>query len=221
MKTKPYYAIFTLCISFLVTFAVQAVEISVKLTDIDKKPVADLVVYLVPLEEQNLENLTPTSLMINQTDKKFNPYISVILKGMPVIFNNEDDITHQVYSTSTSNRFSFRIKSERTKSIEPLKNTGKILMGCNIHDWMSGYLLVLNTPLYTKTDHQGVAKFDVKQTGRYTLSVWHPQLLAENQTISQNINIQSSDIYNISLSNKLADIPNQENPESFDFLDDY
>ena len=31
----------------------------------------------------------------------------------------------------------------------------EIAMGCNIHDWMSGYLLIVDTPFFTKSDKNG------------------------------------------------------------------
>ena len=32
---------------------------------------------------------------------------------------------------------------------------GLVTLGCNIHDWMLGFILVLDTPWFAQTDKQG------------------------------------------------------------------
>lgn len=220
MSVSRIIAILIIIIIQLLSRANSASEITIIVSDSDNKPVADIIVYMLPLDQQILKSST-SELVVYQSKKKFSPYISVLSKGMALSFINKDNITHQIYSTSSKNRFSFRIYSNTQKSIDPLLNTGKILMGCNIHDWMSGYLLVVDTPLYSKTDKYGLAVIDVTETGRYQLSVWHPQMMVDKQTISRTIDIKDSSSFQVQLAGKLADIPNQENPESFEFLNDY
>jgi hypothetical protein len=221
MKTSKSHALFISILIVLLSPVLHATEVTVKVVDPENRPIVDMIVYLMPLEEQSVDEYKVPPLVINQAERKFKPYLSVVQKGLALTFNNEDDITHQIYSASASNRFSLRVKSGDKKSIEPLKNTGKILMGCNIHDWMGGYLLVLDTPLYTKTNEAGIAKIQVSEDGEYQLSVWHPQLMEEDQTHTRKININNSNNFDIKLSNSLADIPTQESPESSDFVDDY
>lgn len=219
MKTIQYSLIFVAC--FVFNYPLNAKEITVKVVDIENMPLANMVVYILPLEAQSFEKYSREPLVISQADQKFKPYISVIQKGLPVSFENEDDITHQIYSSSASNRFSFRIQSGKQQSIEPLMNTGKILMACNIHDWMGGYLLVLDTPLYAKTSEAGVANIDVPENGKYQISVWHPQLMQENQTITKIVNVNDNSDFKVKLSKKMAEIPSQENPVNSDFIEDY
>lgn len=53
---------------------------------------------------------------------------------------------------------------------------GIVALGCNIHDWMLGYIVVSDTARVAKTDDSGVASIDVS-TLPATLRVWHPKLL--------------------------------------------
>ena len=32
---------------------------------------------------------------------------------------------------------------------------GVVTLGCNIHDWMSAYIVVINSPYFATTDEQG------------------------------------------------------------------
>lgn len=210
----------TTCLLLGTTSLVTA-GITVKVVDINNEPVEDMVVYLLPLEQQNMKKLNIAPLIIQQLDKKFTPYISVIKKGLPLTFVNDDEITHQIYSASAKNRFSFRIKSGAEKKIRSLSVTGKVLMGCNIHDWMSGYLMVLDTPWYTKTNFNGESVLSVTGKGAYQLVVWHPQLGEKDQKVSQQITLSKDKHYLIKLTKKMNNIPSQENPGKFDFLEIY
>ena len=53
---------------------------------------------------------------------------------------------------------------------------GVVALGCNIHDWMVAYLLVVATPYYAKSDSDGRANLSGVPAGRYRLEVWHPRL---------------------------------------------
>src|SRR5260221_397006 len=52
---------------------------------------------------------------------------------------------------------------------------GVVPIGCNIHDWMVAYIVVLPTPFFAKTDATGAAPLPPLPSGRYRLEVWHPR----------------------------------------------
>jgi hypothetical protein len=49
------------------------------------------------------------------------------------------------------------------------------VLGCNIHDHMVAWVVVLETPHHGRSDAQGRARLDAP-AGSYTLRVWHPDL---------------------------------------------
>jgi len=53
---------------------------------------------------------------------------------------------------------------------------GIVALGCNIHDWMIAYIVILPTPWFAKTDTGGGAVVGGLPAGRYRLEVWHPRL---------------------------------------------
>ncbi len=65
-----------------------------------------------------------------------------------------------------------------------LDKTGVITLGCNIHDWMVGYVVVVDTPLAVKTDAKGSALFATIANGDYELRVWHAQQRAAEYATS-------------------------------------
>ena len=48
---------------------------------------------------------------------------------------------------------------------------GVVTLGCNIHDWMLGYIVVLDTPYVAQSGTSGDARL-LAPPGRYTLQVW-------------------------------------------------
>lgn len=203
--------------TLLLSNASVATEITIEILNINNEPAADLVTYILPLDNQELKLSKTVPLVVSQSKKKFIPYILVAEKDDNVTFINKDNITHHIYSASSENRFSFKIKSGAQKTIHHFSTLGKVLMGCNIHDWMSGYLLIVDTPLYSKTDFQGKSTINVPVPGRYKLIIWHPQLMEKNQQISHELLISKDKHFQVKLSQEMAAIPLQENPDQFDF----
>jgi hypothetical protein len=53
---------------------------------------------------------------------------------------------------------------------------GEVTLGCNIHDDMVGYILVVDTPYFAITDGNGAAALAGLAPGRYRVHVWTPRL---------------------------------------------
>jgi hypothetical protein len=54
--------------------------------------------------------------------------------------------------------------------------SGIVVLGCNIHDHMLAYILVVDTPAFAKTDDRGVATLDAQVVGDMTVSIWSPRI---------------------------------------------
>ena len=186
----------------------------------DTEVLADMVVYLEPLSDQTLPNSANT-VIINQHHKAFAPYISVSQTQQAVRFTNQDDITHHIYSVATKNKFSFKIRAGQSNNDMAFNHANEIAMGCNIHDWMSGYLLVVDTPYFAKTDALGKAIFNNVIQGKYLVVVWHPQLKTNNNRLVVEKDIYDNTRFSVSLKAKLESLPKQDSDDDFDFLSDY
>lgn len=211
------------CGVFSTTSSAEQLQISVQAPD--GSAVEDLVVYAEPLQSGLVSDRETPPLQINQKNKTFAPYVSVIQRNSAVNFVNQDDITHHIYSVSGNNRFSFKIAAGETGQI--IAGAGNsagaeaVAMGCNIHDWMSGYLLVLDTPYYAKTDSQGRVALDIEQPGDYRVNVWHPQIQTPDHRMKMDVSLAGEVAFNMQLNQPLAPIPEQAGEEEFEFLEQY
>jgi hypothetical protein len=103
----------------------------------------------------------------------------VITAGMEVMFPNSDSVSHHVYSFSASKRFELPLYKGSVYPPERFDEPGLVVIGCNIHDDMLGYILVLETPFFARTDGDGLAAMRELPEGRYTVRVWTPRSPAD------------------------------------------
>jgi hypothetical protein len=50
------------------------------------------------------------------------------------------------------------------------------VLGCNIHDSMQAWVLILQTPWFARAGADGVARLKDVPAGSYQLRAWHPAL---------------------------------------------
>jgi plastocyanin len=158
-------------------------EIMVIVKDLKGQPVADAVVSLVPLDTAAPPAAAPPAepVIIAQRGEEFDPYVTVVSVGARVNFPNHDSIRHQVYSLSKTKPFEIPLYGPGTEQTVLFDRPGVIALGCNIHDWMSAYLVVVDTPHHLKTPADGLARLAALPAGRYRLDVWHPRLAGESR----------------------------------------
>ncbi|WP_434456155.1 methylamine utilization protein [Stutzerimonas urumqiensis] len=118
---------------------------------------------------------TPAPAVLDQIDKQFVPYVLSVRRGSAVSFPNRDDIRHQVYSFSEPKRFELRLYQGTPSEPVVFDQPGVVVLGCNIHDWMLGYVYVTDDPWHAVSDAQGRVRFDDLPPGRYRVTLWHPQ----------------------------------------------
>ena len=177
--------------SLAVLFAghVVAAVLEAQVRDPAGKPVADAVVYAMPASGP-AEARGRKTVAVEQADREFVPYVSVIQTGTTVTFPNRDPILHHVYSFSPAKTFEIKLYTGKSPSEIRFDKPGLITLGCNIHDWMIAYILVVGTPHFAKTDGAGNASLRDIPAGPYELRVWHPQQAAAAP--SQAIALDSS-----------------------------
>lgn len=158
----------------------SASTFTAQVMDKEGKPLADAVVTL-----KGPPDPSPVALKasMDQRDQEFAPHVLAIHTGTQVKFPNSDNIRHQVYSFSPAKRFELRLY-EGTPS-DPLlfDKPGVVVLGCNIHDWMVGYIYVTDEPWFGVTDSNGQLKLDQMPAGHYNATLWHPQI-ADMQPVS-------------------------------------
>lgn len=157
--------------------------------DGSSKPVADAVVIAAPLDSKNLPRAAAPTQAVDQVDKQFVPYVKVILAGSTMSFPNSDKIRHQVYSFSPAKKFELPLYAGREAAPVIFDKPGVVVLGCNIHDWMLGYIYVTDTPYFAKTAADGRAILNDLPPGDYRVRIWHPAMDGSEHATAQTVTI--------------------------------
>ncbi len=169
MKQRPAHSI-VLTLPFLVAACfVHAAELTFTVTDASGKPVPQAVVAVFDGKSAPTTN-TATGKII-QKNRQFNPDVTVIQTGTAVNFPNEDTVRHHVYSFSPAKKFELKLYTGVATNPIVFDKAGVVSLGCNIHDSMVGFIYVVDTPLFAKTDANGSATLSVP-AGAVSYQVW-------------------------------------------------
>ena len=160
----------------LVAAAASAATIVVDVRDPKAAPLADAVVYASP-EGREAPSGAKTAV-IDQKNKTFVPHVLPVQAGTAVKFPNSDDIQHQVYSFSPAKTFNLPLYKGTPANPIVFDTPGVVTLGCNIHDTMSAYVVVVDTPYFEKTEAGGRVELRVP-AGKYVVHVWHPDMKDE------------------------------------------
>ncbi|HAW22137.1 MAG TPA: hypothetical protein DCX38_02040, partial [Pseudomonas sp.] len=114
--------------------------------------------------------------VMDQIDKQFVPAVLAVATGTAVSFPNRDDIRHQVYSFSPAKRFELRLYEGTPSAPVTFDQPGLVILGCNIHDWMLGYVYITDDPWFGVSDAEGRIQLDAP-AGQYPAPLWHPALV--------------------------------------------
>ncbi|MBX9870992.1 MAG: methylamine utilization protein [Burkholderiaceae bacterium] len=181
--------------------ALPAAAFSLDVRDDAGRPLAGAVVFLESAQaRRQLRPLAQAEM--GQAGKQFVPQVLVVPVGTAVNFPNRDTVRHHVYSFSPTKKFELKLYIGTPANPVVFDRSGIAVLGCNIHDQMVGWIVVVETPYYAMTDAQGRAVIDAPP-GNYRLRSWHPGLpvgaAAQDQALelgnpAQNVSVRLSGV---------------------------
>lgn len=142
------------------------------------QPVADAVFFATPLDGSLNSGSAPAEpIVMTQENYKFDPYVSVLRKGTAVKFSNKDGRDHHIKSFSLTKAFEMRVpgKADAAQTVV-FDKPGDVVMVCHFHDFMRGFIYVVDTPFYGKTDKAGNATLNQLPPGKYQVQAWVPNM---------------------------------------------
>ena len=149
---------------------------------------ADAVVFL---ESRDAKAATkPTiGVEIAQVAKQFAPQINVVTVGTAVQFPNRDSVRHHVYSFSAIKNFELKLYVGTPATPVVFDKPGIAVLGCNIHDAMAAWIVVVDTPYYGRSAIGGHITLDNVPPGTYRLRSWHPGLPVGAPALDQTLTL--------------------------------
>lgn len=153
--------------------------ISFAVTDQHGEPLADVVVYALP--DDDMGPAAPA--IMDQVNHAFVPHVLPVQRGAAVDFPNSDDVRHHVYSFSEAKSFELPLYSGVPAEPVYFDKAGEVVLGCNIHDRMLGYIYVVDTSVFAHTGPDGRARLDRLPTAATTVYFWHPRAEGSTETL--------------------------------------
>ncbi|MBC7957142.1 MAG: methylamine utilization protein [Cytophagales bacterium] len=152
--------------------AAQAAAVTVSVTDEAGRPLANAVVMLESATGKLAVKPMP-QVDIAQAKNQFTPQLTVVTVGTAVNFPNFDTVRHHVYSFSPIKTFELKLYAGVPNSPVVFDKPGAAVLGCNIHDRMAAWVVVVDTPHHARTSDSGQVKLDGVPAGNYRLLAWH------------------------------------------------
>ncbi len=171
-----------------------AADLTVKITDAGGKPVRYAVVTFAPAGgAATALSARSGPYIMAQKDQTFVPFVLAVPQGASVGFPNQDRVNHHVYSFSAAQPFQLPLYGPgQTRSVK-FEHSGTIALGCNIHDSMTAYIRVVDTPYFATTGEDGkVVLKDVPATAG-TLMVWQPLMDGATHEVSRSFTMGAGD----------------------------
>ena len=179
------------CAGVLLAASAQAADVQVQVQDASGRSVADAVVFLE--SDQARRQVRPVAgLEMAQNHKQFVPQVLIVPVGSEVSFPNRDTVRHHVYSFSPAKKFELKLYAGTPAQPVRFEQSGVVVLGCNIHDQMVGWVLVLDTPYYAQTSANGQVALSAVPAGHYRLRTWHARLPAGAPVPEQALEVSAS-----------------------------
>ncbi len=163
---------------------VQAAGLQVQVRDGDGQAVENAAIVVRALDETP-EPPSGQKEIVDQVDREFVPPAIVVPVSTRILFPNNDDIRHHVYSFSEAKSFELPLYTGMPARPIEFPNPGIVTIACNIHDWMSAHIYVVDSPWHGLTDGDGAWRASDLPAGQYSVEVWHHGLPEEQQRVGE------------------------------------
>lgn len=155
--------------------ATLAATLTVQVLGSDGGPLPEAVVFLESREARAATRAL-AQVEVAQSERRFVPRVTVVTPGTSVRFPNRDTVRHHVYSFSPAKTFELKLYAGTPANPVLFDKPGIAVLGCNIHDTMVAWVLVVDTPHHGITDTQGLLRLEGVPPGSYRLRSWHAAL---------------------------------------------
>ena len=170
------------------TAPAAAGEVHGRVVDTAGAPVRDAVVFVHDLPP-GVSVAAPPPAIMDQVGQTFVPHVLPVAVGTAVSFPNRDQIQHHVYSFSRTKTFELPLSKGHAAPPVVFDTPGVVKIGCNIHDWMSGVILVLPTPYFVQTAADGSFTLRDLPAGSGRVAAWHEASTREAAATAQAVDV--------------------------------
>jgi plastocyanin len=158
----------------------------------DSKGLANAVLMIEGVSEGKPFSLAHET--IEQVKCRYTPHVMIMRSGEDLNIENKDPILHNVHAyRGKDSLFNLAQPKEGQVTSKTMQRDGLVKLKCDVHPWMSAYVVVVSNPYIAITGADGSFSISDVPPGEYTITLWHEAL----GTSSKQVQVEpgkSSDI---------------------------
>jgi Carboxypeptidase regulatory-like domain len=113
-------------------------------------------------------------VVIDQNRCTYKPRVQGAVQGQRMVLMNSDETLHNVRGVSgTKTLFNVNQPPLKTKEANAPKDADLIRLKCDIHPWMTAWVVMSSNPYFTTSGEDGAFTLQGVPEGTYTLEAWH------------------------------------------------
>jgi plastocyanin len=114
--------------------------------------------------------------VLDQRTCRYVPHVQVLPVGSTLEVVNGDPTLHNVHGyLGQATAFNLAMPSKDSRLARQLKKPGLVVVKCDVHDWMSAYVWVVDAPAAV-TGEDGSYAIAGIPPGTYEVTAWHEKL---------------------------------------------
>ncbi len=117
------------------------------------------------------------AMPLDQKECVYTPHIILTPAGSELEILNNDGILHNIHTYSEANpAFNQAQPKFRKKLKKKFDQPEYVKVTCDAHNWMSGWIIVMDHPYHAVTDGEGQFSLSDVPAGEYEVKIWHETL---------------------------------------------
>jgi plastocyanin len=119
-----------------------------------------------------------TNAVVEQSGCRYVPHVLVVQAGQQVEIRNGDQTFHNIHTyRGQSSLFNLPQVQGMPPYFKTFPKAGDVIkLKCDIHKWMSAYVLVVGDSHFAVTGEDGRFTLPELPAGKYTVEIWHERL---------------------------------------------
>jgi plastocyanin len=199
-RSETYFALSRRTIATCITLAtlagplsVDAANLSVIVVGRDGRGIDDVVVTAMPATANTKSPSTRKPAVMDQKNLAFLPRVLVVAAGTSVEFPNNDAVSHQIYSFSAAKKFQLPLYKGEIHPPITFDRPGLVVLGCNVHDAMVGYIYVTDSPYFGTTEAGGNLQLKGLPSGDYRVILWSPFIADAPASLTRTVHVDGNE----------------------------
>jgi plastocyanin len=136
----------------------------------------DVLVRITPGSVKGKFSAPTSNVQVKQQDCMYIPRVQGAFAGQTVEIENDDKTMHNVHTYRGQETI---LNQGQPAGSPPIKKdnlaseAAVLKFKCDVHPWMTGFVVVTDHPFFQTTGADGAYKLDKVPAGKYTVEAWH------------------------------------------------